>query len=252
MHRTELNAETGHLPLSTMKTRFNPFQTVEGSPPRSRAAEPQVINQKKSKARSAKPKQPKGAKRTSLSAEEALARAQSGLSLANYPAIYAGFKAKGLPESEIRPRENVFTFKAWIAQGRRVKKGEHGVKVISVIETPIKEEVDPETGQVTVTTKRRPWTSTVFHISQTESLAQGASASVSAHSRARAAETSAPTIETLTPSVEAEPAEQRFTADDTVISVSFAPPVAAEPVAVQQPVTALAGWRARLLARRAN
>jgi hypothetical protein len=43
---------------------------------------------------------------------EALARAAQGQSLTNWPAIFAGFMAKGIPESEIRPRENVFTFHA--------------------------------------------------------------------------------------------------------------------------------------------
>ncbi|MBM3835942.1 MAG: hypothetical protein FJ403_22295 [Verrucomicrobia bacterium] len=58
--------------------------------------------------------------------------------------------AKGIPEDQIKSRENVFTFKAWNAQGRKVKKGEHGVKIHTVIETPIKEEVDPNTGEVRV------------------------------------------------------------------------------------------------------
>ena len=42
---------------------------------------------------------------------EALSRATTGLSMSNYPTIY-GFKEKGIPESEIRPRENVFTYNA--------------------------------------------------------------------------------------------------------------------------------------------
>ncbi len=231
-----------------MKTRFNPFQSVEDRPPRSCAAEPPVAHHKKPKARSATPKQPKRAKRTPLSAEEALARAQSGLSLANYPAIYAGFKAKGLSESEIRPRENVFTFKAWIAQGRRVKKGEHGVKVVSVIETPIKDEVDPETGQVTVITKRRPWTSTVFHISQTEPVGPIAPTPT----RAEETEIDAEKLASKTERGPLPPAEQPFAPEETVISVSFEPPAAPEPVSVQEPATVLAGWRARLLGRRGN
>ncbi len=37
---------------------------------------------------------------------EALTRAVSGQSLSNFPAIYQGFAAKGIPESEIKPREN--------------------------------------------------------------------------------------------------------------------------------------------------
>jgi hypothetical protein len=60
---------------------------------------------------------------------EALSRATSGLSMSNYPTIYGGFMEKGIPESEIKPRENVFTYNAWRALGRQVRRGEHGVKV---------------------------------------------------------------------------------------------------------------------------
>jgi hypothetical protein len=42
---------------------------------------------------------------------EALERARASQALTNYPAIFAGFMAKGISESDIRPRENVFTFK---------------------------------------------------------------------------------------------------------------------------------------------
>ena len=56
-------------------------------------------------------------------------RAVHGQSLSNFPAIFQGFAAKGIPESEIKPRENVFTFNAWKALGRVVRRGEHGVKV---------------------------------------------------------------------------------------------------------------------------
>jgi antirestriction protein ArdC len=76
-------------------------------------------------------------------------------SLANYPAIIAGFSERGI--SDIRPRENVFTFAAWQALGRYVRKGEKGVK----IQTWITVEKNGE--RVTV-----PKTTTVFHISQTE------------------------------------------------------------------------------------
>jgi N-terminal domain of anti-restriction factor ArdC len=93
---------------------------------------------------------------------EALARAEQGESFVNYPAIYSGFAAKGIAESEIQPRVNVLTFQAWKAKGRVVKRGEHGVKVITWI--PV---TDKQTGEVT---GKRPWTSTVFHISQTAEL----------------------------------------------------------------------------------
>ena len=56
--------------------------------------------------------------------QEALSRAVSSSALTNYPAIYSEFMARGIPESEIRPRENVFTFQAWRALGRHVRRGE--------------------------------------------------------------------------------------------------------------------------------
>ena len=98
---------------------------------------------------------------------EALRRAISGQSLSNFPAIFRGFAAKGIPESEIKPRENVFTFDAWKALGRVVRRGEHGVKIVTFIDTASKE-IDPDTGERKLV--RRPWTTTVFHISQTEPL----------------------------------------------------------------------------------
>lgn len=103
-------------------------------------------------------------------AAEALARAEQGSSMANYPAIFEGFMAKGIAPADIAPRENVFTFNAWKAKGRSVKKGEHGVKVVTFIDCTDKQR-DPSTGDVTETGYRRAHTTTVFHISQTESNA---------------------------------------------------------------------------------
>src|ERR1019366_7660938 len=94
--------------------------------------------------------------------QEALGRAADGVSLGNYPAIFAGFAQMGIPQSEIKPRENVFTFAAWKALGRHVRKGQHGVKVVTFNSTTNE---DKETCQKV--TRRRPWSTTVFHISQT-------------------------------------------------------------------------------------
>ena len=99
---------------------------------------------------------------------EALMRAVSGQTMSNYPAIFQGFIAKGIPESEILPRENVFTFEAWKALGRYVRKGEHGVKVVTFIECS---KENKETGEKE--SFRRPWTTTVFHVSQTEAANGG-------------------------------------------------------------------------------
>ena len=106
----------------------------------------------------------------SASGLESLKRAVSGQSFTNFPAIFHGFAAKGIPESEIKPRENVFTFQAWKALGRVVRRGEHGVKITTFIESK-SEEIDKDTGEPKLV--RRPWTTTVFHISQTEAINGG-------------------------------------------------------------------------------
>jgi hypothetical protein len=102
--------------------------------------------------------------------QEALSRAVSGQSFSNWPAIVLGFAAKGIPESDIRPRENVFTYHAWRALGRQVRRGEHGVKVTTFV--PMGESA-PESPEAERTEKRkarysRPWSATVFHVSQTD------------------------------------------------------------------------------------
>lgn len=96
--------------------------------------------------------------------KEAFDRATQSDSLTNYPAIFSGFAAMGIPEDQIKPRENVFTFHAWRAIGRQVRKGEHGVRVITIRRA----EVEDRDG-----TKRsvsRPWSAYVFHLSQTDPI----------------------------------------------------------------------------------
>jgi hypothetical protein len=102
---------------------------------------------------------------------DSLRRAIHSKSFSNFPAIFYGFLAKGIPEAEIKPRENVFTFQAWKALGRVVRRGEHGVKITTFIESKGKE-IDSDTGEPKII--RRPWTTTVFHVSQTEPIKGGA------------------------------------------------------------------------------
>jgi hypothetical protein len=83
----------------------------------------------------------------------ALNRAEEGQSLMNYGLIFAGMMEKGIAEAEIRPRENVFTFRAWRAKSRIVNPGEKGVSVITFRR-------DDEGNSF-------PWYGTVFHESQT-------------------------------------------------------------------------------------
>jgi hypothetical protein len=80
--------------------------------------------------------------------------------MSNYPTIYGGFMQKGIPESEIKPRENVFTYHAWRALGRQVRRGEHGVKVLTFVDCQKKDE---QTGELKERF-RRPFSTTVFHI----------------------------------------------------------------------------------------
>jgi antirestriction protein ArdC len=83
----------------------------------------------------------------------------------NYQAIFEGFLAIGIDAADIQPRVNIFTFKAWIALGRVVSKGETGVRVVVLIPY---DAIDKTTGELKRKTKSK--NTTVFHISQTEPL----------------------------------------------------------------------------------
>ena len=105
--------------------------------------------------------------------QEALTRAATGQSLSNWPAIISGFAARGIPEDDIRPRENVFTYHAWRALGRQVRRGEHGVKVATFVAVKGKADADADTTDADGKRKagyRRPWIATVFHVSQTDPI----------------------------------------------------------------------------------
>lgn len=97
--------------------------------------------------------------------QQALNNALYSDSLSNYPAIFAGFLEKGIAEDDIQPRINVFTFNAWKAKGRQVRKGEHGVRVVTWVPMTRKDDAGNA-----VPIGRKPKTTTVFHISQTDVL----------------------------------------------------------------------------------
>ena len=105
--------------------------------------------------------------KASVRQTESLSRARFGRSLSNYPAIIDGFMKRGIPEDEILPRVNCFTYQAWKALGRQVRKGEHGVKVCVFVDMEKKTE-DKETGETKVKHFSRPRSTTVFHITQTD------------------------------------------------------------------------------------
>ncbi|MHA7814030.1 MAG: hypothetical protein ACX94C_11645 [Phycisphaerales bacterium] len=95
-------------------------------------------------------------------ASEAYERAQNGGSEFNDSLVVAGFKARGLRESEIKPRENVLSFHAWKHLGRSVMKGERGVKV------PVIRGIEVENAHGETENKTVRGSAAVFHISQTK------------------------------------------------------------------------------------
>ncbi|MCF7763574.1 MAG: hypothetical protein K9N62_07855 [Verrucomicrobia bacterium] len=238
--------------------RYNPFKRQSDSGPA-----PSVIDQPKPTAkRRGRSLKPKRTKRQPIDAAEALQRATVNTSMANYPAIFEGFTAKGIPESEILPRENVFTFDAWRAMGRTVRRGEHGVKVATVIvvsgkknqdDTPAEAPAEEGAGSEAPGRMSRRGRATVFHISQTDPLAprSGAPAATPAARAAPAPQSPAPAAAPApTPKAPAPPS--------TVIAVAFRsvePPTAIPllppaPAPAAAPAKAVAPWRAAWLAKR--
>lgn len=82
-----------------------------------------------------------------------IAKAQSREFGQNDLLVMAAFEERGIHAT---PRVDVFTFNAWLAKGKRVKKGEKGVRIFTFIEK--------RDGS------KSPRSVTVFHVSQTESL----------------------------------------------------------------------------------
>ena len=111
----------------------------------------------------------KGSRRRKVNAQEALDRIQQNPSEANYAAVIAGFAERGILAEDIIPKENVFTFNAWKAKGRRVKKGEHSLKILTWV--PIKSKgTEAEEGKEGKEGKLRPSRCALFHISQTQAI----------------------------------------------------------------------------------
>jgi hypothetical protein len=100
-------------------------------------------------------------------AVEALSSALAERSVMNYEAIFKGFIEKGISAEQIVPRENVFTYNAWRALGRQVRKGEHGVLVVTWI-TSKGSKVKTEGSDGEGEGFKFPRTVSVFHITQTD------------------------------------------------------------------------------------
>jgi hypothetical protein len=103
--------------------------------------------------------------------QEAFQRATSGCWNDNCTYLVMAFSARGIPIEDIHPRENCLTYRAWQQVGRQVMKGEKGVKVTTYI--PVERtEKDAATGEEKRFSFSRPWSATVFHISQTKAMGE--------------------------------------------------------------------------------
>lgn len=98
---------------------------------------------------------------------DALRRATTNSSANNEAKVIEEFAARGIAADEIIPRENVFTFNAWKAKGRIVKKGEKGVKLEVFMRVENKDWINEDGSAIYKTIRKF---TTVFHISQTAKL----------------------------------------------------------------------------------
>lgn len=89
----------------------------------------------------------------------ALERAQDGKMCANDLLIVAAYAIRGI---DAHPRVDVFTFNAWRALHRHVRKGEHGVHIATYAH---KETIKPDG---TMEEDSFPVSAVVFHVSQTD------------------------------------------------------------------------------------
>lgn len=102
----------------------------------------------------------------------ALNRAENGNSLANFGLIFEGFMAMDIPEDQIRPRENVFTWGAWKAKGRQPRRDERANYVTVNTWRPVFGDVTQRDGSTKKgKTGMVPTTARVYHESQTEPMA---------------------------------------------------------------------------------
>jgi antirestriction protein ArdC len=92
---------------------------------------------------------------------DALDRAEHGRTCGNDLLIITAFAARGIDAS---PRVDCFTFNAWKALHRHVRKGEHGVHVPVYVTVTDQDKNDPEKIHV----HKVPTGATVFHVSQTD------------------------------------------------------------------------------------
>ena len=93
--------------------------------------------------------------------EESLSRAIGTLQSQNDSVVEMHYAAQGI---QATPRVDVFTYNAWQALGRQVRKGEHGCRLTVWIH--------PSPSATNKEPKPFPKSTTVFHVSQTDAIDQ--------------------------------------------------------------------------------
>lgn len=99
---------------------------------------------------------------------EALERGSRSMPNGNDMVALLAFEARGIPAQQVDtfgPNQNVYTYAAWRAKGRQVRKGEKSVKL--TVWRPFGEKPDPETGKIKPE-RMLPVSACVFHVSQTD------------------------------------------------------------------------------------
>lgn len=99
---------------------------------------------------------------------ESLHRAQNGSS-SNDTAVIVQFAARGI---DATPRVDVFTYRAWQAAGRQVRRGERGERIIVWI--PVAPSRSALAKDPKASGGMMPKSTTVFHISQTDPIGKDA------------------------------------------------------------------------------
>jgi len=94
---------------------------------------------------------------------QALNRAANGQPCQNDLIVIAHYAEQGI---EATPRVDVFTYNAWKALGRQVRKGEHGCRLVTWIPCKAKNKEGEAEGKPYMRKKA----TTVFHVSQTEAI----------------------------------------------------------------------------------
>lgn len=89
----------------------------------------------------------------------ALGRAREGRMCGNDLLIIAAYAARGI---DAHPRLDVFTFNAWKALHRHVRKGEHGIRVLTYARK------DTVKSDGTMEEDSFPVSAVVFHVTQTD------------------------------------------------------------------------------------